>query len=300
MTVCVASISQLIIKGKNLGPIVIGASDRMLTAGNVQFQPQQPKMQQITPAIIVMVAGDMATQAEIYHGMRRDVDERIAAEPARWVPVEYAARSYVRHYEEVKRRRAEHTILAPLGLTIESFVERQSSMQPGLVSDLARDLIDYPDLNIQALIVGLDESGAHIYTVDGDGDLRCEDAVAFAAIGIGAGHARSHMMATGHTRGRLLPEGIYQTYAAKRRAEVAPGVGRSTDMFAIGPTLGAITAIESNLIDDLGKMFDGIDQVVHSATSMALDKFNEASAKSLEAGLDQAGAAPQEQSTEPT
>jgi hypothetical protein len=45
---------------------VMGMSDRMLTAGDVQFQPPSSKIWALTNSITMMAAGDIGTQSEIH------------------------------------------------------------------------------------------------------------------------------------------------------------------------------------------------------------------------------------------
>lgn len=57
MTVCVAAISQ---SSTGTGLMITGASDRMLTAGDIEFEPEQSKIQPLTNSIALMLAGDSA------------------------------------------------------------------------------------------------------------------------------------------------------------------------------------------------------------------------------------------------
>jgi 20S proteasome alpha/beta subunit len=59
MTVCVAVIAH----SKD---VVLGMSDRMLTAGDVQFQASTSKIWPVTNSIVMMAAGDIGTQNEIH------------------------------------------------------------------------------------------------------------------------------------------------------------------------------------------------------------------------------------------
>jgi hypothetical protein len=66
VTVCVAAMGQFPLDAQlTLGPLVVGASDRMITAGDVQFEPQQTKIAQLTSSLALMVAGDTDLQTEI-------------------------------------------------------------------------------------------------------------------------------------------------------------------------------------------------------------------------------------------
>ncbi|MBV9732655.1 MAG: hypothetical protein JO275_07735, partial [Verrucomicrobia bacterium] len=113
VTVCVAAISQ---DSTGQGLMMTGASDRMLTAGDIEFEPEQSKIQPLTTSIALMLAGDSAIQREIVQSVFFDVVARIKSEPKNWWKVSDVAELYVRYFNEAKLRRAETEILAPLGL----------------------------------------------------------------------------------------------------------------------------------------------------------------------------------------
>src|ERR1700733_1115505 len=128
MTVCVAVIAA--------DTVVIGMSDRMLTAGDVQFQPSSSKILQGSHSIVMMAAGDIGTQTEIHTDIVKRVSSTLADSPKEWLRVEAVAEWYRQAYFDLQRRRAERRILGPLGLDSESFLGRQSSMDRDLVSKL--------------------------------------------------------------------------------------------------------------------------------------------------------------------
>jgi len=98
------------------------------------------------------------------------------------------------------------------------------------------------------------ENPQHIYTSQ-NGVISCNDVVGFSAIGAGAWHADSQLMFAAHTKWNVFGETLLTTYAAKKRAEVAPGVGTATDMFYIGPDLGAYVLIGNHVIEKLEKIY---------------------------------------------
>lgn len=290
VTVCVATICELVIGGQHLGQMIVGASDRMITTGDVQYEPQQPKVFPLTISIVAMVAGDMAIQTEILQGVFADMGQRITQEPQKWVDVGYAAARYVERYKQAKLRRAETAILAPLGLTSETFVKRQKRMSDDLVRDLAKELINFPDLGVEVIITGIDATGAHIFVVEND-RVSCKDAVGFAAIGVGYWHANSQLMFWGHTKSKPFPEATYVTYSAKRRAEVAPGVGKGTDMFTVGPVPGSYSPTHENAIEQLKILYESIEQAVLTGTKTAMEAFNAQVLQAIGEAIDRAKAA---------
>lgn len=226
MTVCVAAICE--VSGTSLG-----ASDRMLTAGDVQFQPPTPKCFPLTTSIVLMTAGDMLVQAELVSEMNEQVLSLLSADPKPdWLKVHDMAVMYADMYAGLKAKRAEADILKPLGLTLETFIARQNQLSQQLVSQIATELIGKNLPGVEAILAGIDRTGAHIYTV-ANGTVNCHDAVGFAAIGSGWYHANSQLMFARHGKQASFGRTLALIYTAKKRAEVAPGVGAETDMFAI-------------------------------------------------------------------
>jgi hypothetical protein len=247
VTICVTAICSD-------GHIIYGASDRMLTAGDIQFEPQQSKIWSITNSIIIQVAGDASIHSDIIKKVNADVGKRIQENPADWWNIKDVAELYRHYYEELQGKRAEHDILAPLLLDQDTWFTKQKDMDAELVKDIAARLSSYELSPTAAIISGVDYTGAHIYVADG-GILRCQDNVGFAAIGAGQWHANSHLMFAGHNPHKEIPETLWNVFSAKKRAQIAPGCGQGTDMFTIGPLLGSYAVISPDILGDLEKIY---------------------------------------------
>lgn len=253
MTVCVAAICD--------GGVIIGASDRMLTAGDVQFQPQSSKIWQLTSSIVMMMAGDIALQTEIFTSVRNTLDSRIKTSPDEWWNVSEAAELYRGAYFEIRRKRAEKEILTPLNLNSESYLEKQKAMHPDLVSQIAKELIGYALPEVAVIIAGnnphaieREATTSHIYVIE-NGTISCRDKVGFACIGIGAYHANSTFMLAGYNPSTPVSRAMLTMYSAKKRSEVAPGVGANTDNFIITSSLGSCSTIKDEIVDGLEKIY---------------------------------------------
>ena len=196
MTVCIAAICG--------SGYVIGAADRMLTAGDIQFQPAQSKVQQITSSVVLMMAGDASLQGEIVQRVLKDVTKRVVDDPENWWMVGDVADLYYEYCTQTSLKKAEGELLAPLGLTVESFYSQQ----------IATELINYDMPDVGCICCGIDPSGPHIYIVDKQG-VRCQDLVGFASVGVGMWHSNSQLMFVGHTRLKPPAETLLSVYSAK-------------------------------------------------------------------------------------
>src|SRR5260370_23144265 len=125
VTVCVAALCE--------GGVILGASDRMLTSSDVEFEPPQPKIFVLTKSIVVLMAGDSSLQLEILYRLQAEVNRRIDANPTQWLKVSDMAELYAEYYRAVRAKRAETQILAPLGLTHATFFSQPNQMDTALV-----------------------------------------------------------------------------------------------------------------------------------------------------------------------
>jgi hypothetical protein len=246
VTVCVAAICD-----QNL---IVGASDRMLTSADVQFEPSQTKLWFLSNSVAVMYAGDAFLQSDILQLVYEEIGKRIVANPTTWIKIRDVAELYSQYYCQARLKMAEKEILAPLGLTNQTFIDKQREMDSNLVRQLAEEILNFTAPDVEAIFTGIDAGGAHIYVVRNE-RVTCRDFAGFAAIGVGAWHANSQLMFGGHTKWKPFPETLFLVYNAKKRAEVAPGVGSVTDMFMIGPALGSYTFIDRNHINRLESIY---------------------------------------------
>lgn len=241
VTVCVAAICD--------DDTIFGASDRKITAGDIEFEPEAVKIDRITQSVAVMAAGDSAIHAEILQSVHADVQDQD------WLwDVKEIAELYSQYYNTLRQKGAERAFLAPFGLTMDAFIGRQGDMSPEWVKQVGYEIINYNPGNVEAIVAGVDEMGAHIWVVENE-MVSCHDNEGYAAVGIGRAHAKSQFMFSGHTRRNYLPETLLLTYTAKKRAEAAPGVGTATDMFIVGPTRGTFDYLHEGVLAKLEAIY---------------------------------------------
>ena len=258
MTVCVATLCDV---NTGNGAMIVGASDRMLTLGDVEFQPPSSKVGGISNSIMVMYAGDAAMHIEVYNDVARIVTERIRVDQQNWWLVKDVAELYAATYAAAVQKRAETHILKPLGLSTHLLLEQQGSLSDQVVAALVDRMIRFrlPD-ELHVIIGGIDPTGAHLWSVT-NGDLRCHDSVGFVAVGMGANHANSTLMLAEWAPTQPLSVALLLTYAAKKRGEVAPGVGINTDMCIVGPKLGTYFQVRADVVDRLKSHYGDVWQI---------------------------------------
>jgi hypothetical protein len=226
----------------------------MLTAGDIQYEPHSPKTFLLTKFVVAMMSGDAAFYTEIMEAVGSQLEGRQEER----VPVGEIARMFVSFRNNALRRRASDAILSPLGLTSETFLLQQRDMDPQLVDKLATELLNFGVPAVDVIVTGIDEHGTQIYVMV-DGDLSCNNAIGFASVGSGARHAESQLMLARHSPSSTLSETLFLTYVAKKRSEVAPGVGQDTDMVMIDPGVG-VSGLNADIVSRLEKAYADLQQ----------------------------------------
>jgi hypothetical protein len=252
MTVCTASAflwnydTQK--KDGDYGFAIVAAADRMLTdiGLGIEYESSRWKGVGLGGKQVVLVAGDMAVHSEIMRrlnlhletnplGSTHDTAELVAK-----LLREYRAEDAARQY------------LAPLSLDAVTFVEGQKLMDTALVRELAREMQNY-SLQTEVIVLGVDKKEqASLYRIDPVGIVTNHSDTGFVSIGEGGIHSSAYFMLVPYTHVISYNQALYQTFKAKKRAEVAPGVGMHTDMFLINAN-GAVT-IDRQVIDGLEKL----------------------------------------------
>ena len=226
MTVCIAA---------RCGDFIVCASDRMLTNDDVQFEPNRQKIYSLTPTIVVMTAGDTSFMTMVLANLIRLIQGFQDANGGASPNVGDVVLSYVDCFSELRGQFAEDALLLPLGLTRQTFLEQQSTMNDEVVRKLTAGILDFYILPVEVIVAGRDPDGqTSIYTIKGI-NVQNLSTIGFAAVGIGARHAESQLMLSRYAWDSSLSDGLLHTYFAKKRAEIAPGVGTETDLVVIQP-----------------------------------------------------------------
>jgi len=244
----------------------------MVSTSDIAFEPPVRKIWVVTNSIFVMTSGDAALQAEVLTAVQNDVAALLTVPNIGWLTVQHVTNLYVSRWNDAKRSRAEAALLAPLGLTSASFIDRQRLLDASVAEKITNAIIGFQLPSASCIVTGVDEFGPHIFVVD-NGVQHCEDSIGFATIGSGGRHASSQLMLAQYSPAASPPEALVLVHLAKKRAEVAPGVGAATDLFMIQAELGH----HRFLTDDFGKKLDAdylrLQKKERRATDAAIAEF---------------------------
>lgn len=232
------------------GTAAVVAADKMVTFGApMSLQAEPPtlkKIIQLTDKVLLVFSGSTSDGEEIVAGAMPN----LLSDPNQSVRqvAEVVRGSYARH----KQRRVEENILRPmLGVDFQQF---QTLVAQAAVSQLLQQvlgLVSQHNLQTDFIVAGMDDSGAHLFAIQHPGQLHPLATTGFGAIGSGGIHAGVRMSLGQHTKEASLADTLYNVYEAKRASEVAPGVGKLTDMALI--LNGKIHFADKALFDALEK-----------------------------------------------
>ena len=127
MTVCIAGLFRwnygtLTSQRPEAAALVI--TDRMITAGDVQYEPQQTKIGSITPLTILVISGDYSVHTQAVKSTAKHFNKNPNASP------HDIATFYGREIQRIKLKEAEDLFLAPMGLNADTFLAQQKDMAP--------------------------------------------------------------------------------------------------------------------------------------------------------------------------
>jgi hypothetical protein len=198
----------------------------MVTAGYLalEFEHPEKKVEQIKDFCVVMSSGDALVAFEIIEQLKKSATTLKT--------VSDIAEKLYRLLVDLSLKRAEQKFLTPRGLDWDIYRDRADRINPQLYMILDDYLTSF-SLETDFLVVGLDETGGHIVSVDFPGSIAYLDKIGFGAVGSGITHATVSLCLDGQMRNRTLPDTLFALYTAKRKAESAPGVGAESDMGVI-------------------------------------------------------------------
>ena len=259
MTVCIAARCQ-----HNGAPYIVGAADRMATSDDIEFASPQAKIQKVSNSVAVLTSGSI--DPHTYALGKTRLHFKDSAAPT----VDEITRYYAASINEFRREHAALQAFGELGLTIDSFIEKQSSMLPNIATSL---LVAFQShwITCQALVCGSDINGVHIMAIDNKGSVASRNDIGFDAIGSGARHANSQFMFARHSQDNTLVDTLFLAYLSKKFAEAAPGVGPDTDLFFVSGsgTLSSFTPETKQVLDATYSAYRGGVETAENAARKA-------------------------------
>jgi hypothetical protein len=163
------------------------------------------------------------------------------------------AKRFAEKYHETRLNRILDQILKPLGFnSIDDFYSKHRILHDSVVSDLMNKIEQF-QLNVHILLAGID-SEAHIYYICDPGTYSSYDEIGFFCPGMGKEQAESTFVWYDYSPEQKLSEALFIAFEAKKRAEAAGSVGKTTDGWIIDKEGCHVIAQET--IDALQKIYE--------------------------------------------
>ncbi|MFO1172558.1 MAG: hypothetical protein U1E49_16555 [Hyphomicrobiaceae bacterium] len=269
MTVCIAAVCNM---GQADGTFVVAASDRMITIGDIEYEPEQSKAVELGSSTIGLFAGEMEVHAAVIPKARERIADIVSERDPQRLTVEEIAQAYALEFAYYRRVLAEREVLIPRGLDFDRWARMQSTLPHYQVQEIDARLTTR-QLNASAIIAGLDHTGPHIYKVRDPGVAESFDTPYFACIGTGSDIATTQFMLAKFEKRWPLASALWLTFSAKARAEVAGGVGPQTDLIVVGPN--KIVFVGADQKDQLYRMFNDVTKKERAAQDEAVANLTE-------------------------
>ncbi|HEV2341506.1 MAG TPA: hypothetical protein VGS15_06900 [Candidatus Acidoferrales bacterium] len=225
MTVCIGALCDN-------GQAAVVAADKMVTfAAPMSLQMEPPVLRKITKIndeAVVLFSGSVADGEEIVSATKQQLKGLTN------LPTQNVAEAVKTAYIALKEKRIQETILGPLlGADFPKFQSllAQSASSQTLQQILA--MVMQHNLQAETLVSGVDTSGAHLFAVSHPGVLLPLETMGYGAVGSGGLHAAVRLSLGQQNKVATILDTVYNVYEAKKAAEVAPGVGKLTDLAII-------------------------------------------------------------------
>lgn len=239
----------------------------MMTVADIEYEPAQTKIFPLATKTVAALAGDMQLHA---HVCPVTINSLRSNPPPGWLVSDIAER-FAFEFAEYRRKLAEREYLTPLALNVETFKQEQNRMSPDLVEELANKLLNHT-INSEAIIAGIDQTGAHLFKIIDPGVSYCFDTPCFASAGIGGYHAASQFMMAKFDRTWPLINTVVLAVRAKMKAEAISGVGDETDLTVIYS--GGIYQATDTDMDGIRKIVEKISDKEKDAETEAYSELN--------------------------
>ncbi len=224
MTVCIAALYD---NGK--GCVLV--SDQMITAHfPIGYEFENAEVEKIVKvneaSVYALISGDVLFANEVLATAKKD----IAAQGMTTTSI--IAETIRKAYQNIRRQRVIRNELEPRGLDLTTYYQNQQRLLPQITQIIDSNFKQY-NPGTELILAGTEEKGCNIFTIVNPGEMVCQTPLGYATIGSGAPHAMYSLIDSSYKKS-LNKEAVEKIVKdAKKRSEVAPGVGRATTAIII-------------------------------------------------------------------
>lgn len=241
MTICISVLS-------NERHEVIVLADRMITSidQTLAFEHDEPKIEKLFDNCVALTAGQATLHQQIFRGCKTDIRDTTPL-------INDVVLKLRDQYKNARKELMNDSIFATRGITIDYFYEMQDKIHESTIFELNNrmDAFIFP---LDIIVAGVDDSSSHIYIITNPGIVVPLDAIGFACVGTGTRHAEVTFAYRKFSTSIDTKRALYISYEAKKRAEMAGGVGQRTDIAIISKKDGC-KILSDNILDELEEIY---------------------------------------------
>jgi len=223
---------------------IVFVSDRMVTTYDDELHyDYEPKLEAITEYAVSLVTGTMH-EPEIIDDARAEVAGR--------QNIRQIADIVAKHYRKQRMTRIETDVLSRYGIvSFDDFYNKQKLMHDN-THRIIMDGIEEYEFDLGIIVAGLNRDlHPHIYSIEEPGTAVSYDNVGYCCEGSGETHADSVFAFYEYNPSMPIEQVLYISYIAKKRAQMATGVGEKTDAWVM--SINGCRKIKQETIDMLEK-----------------------------------------------
>ena len=226
MTVCIAALY-----GDGAGVVLV--TDRMVTAHipiGYEFEHQEnTKIVELAGAnsTHALLAGDVLVGNEVLKVAQVQMTQRDGS-----VSASEAAEIVRGAYQQVRLEKITHQELGSRGLDLDTYYGRHQQLSQPIVQMIDQAFCK-GNLGVEMLVAGPNGETHAIHTILNPGTIHDNSSIGHGAIGSGAPHALYSLIEDSYAASLSKEEVITLVEKAKKRSEVAPGVGVETTIVVI-------------------------------------------------------------------
>ncbi len=231
MTVCIAALY-----GDGQGAVL--ASDKMVTAHiPMGYEFEHQSITKIVPmdgdpgSTFALAAGDVLLGTEILNIARVRIQQQLEQQST--ITALEIAELVRSTYQQVRLTNIAQRELEPRGLDLETYYRNNQALTQQIVQ-IVDQALTQGDIGVEIIVTGPGNTSRYtIHTIGNPGILREHTPIGYSAIGSGAPHAMYSLIEASY-ESSLNKDKVHNIVSeAKKRSEVAPGVGSGTQMLVI-------------------------------------------------------------------
>lgn len=208
------------------GQRVLTLSDRMVSTGDMRLAYEHPRMkaEPISSHAVALTAGTIHEP-----DLLRETKAKAKGKDS----IVQIAEIIKEHFQQIRIKKIVDEVLIPMAgiCSFDEWHAKQRGLHDGLLFEVNSAIAKY-EIGLSIILAGYDVEG-HLILISDPGICSSFDTLSHCCIGMGERHASSVFAWFRYSRSFCYRDALYTAFLAKKRAEMAGGVGPTTDIIAI-------------------------------------------------------------------